>query len=216
MSNEIIFDDDIIHADFDKIKNSNRGEPLPDNSLSPVIPLPEEMRDATLEESQSVNNYISSISIPTGITIDNPTNKFVTTLTILDRACSGNDVMNVLVDQINGLQQDIKDLEEMRDLIKQTMLSDPKSYRSAYQVENKLKTFTGFYSTILSYKKELNGVLFKLRDILTNNNTLGEQVKDAIKDALMKREEIATKTEDNKKRLQELIQSSPGLMPTSL
>lgn len=216
MENELIFDDELINSDFEKIKNSNINEPLPDNTLTPVIPIPEEMRDATPEESQSVNNYISSISTPTGVTIDNPTNKFVTALTILDRACSGNDVMNVLVDQINGLQQDIKDLEEMRDLIKQTMLSDPKSYRSAYQVENKLKTFTGFYSTILSYKKELNDVLFKLRAILTEGNTLSDQVKDVIKNALVKREEINTKTQDNEKRIKEILSASPNLMPKAL
>ena len=125
--------------------------------------------------------------------------------------------MGIVVSQINGLQQDIKDLEDMREMLRMTMaMDDPKSWRSTFIVENRLKTFTGFYSTILSYKKELNDMLLKLRAILTDSNNLGDQVKDAIKEALMKREEVAIKVEDNKKRLQELVEQAPGLMPTSL
>ena len=91
-----------------------------------------------------------------------------------------------------------------------------KAWRSSFAIDNKIKTFTGFYSTILSYKCELNKMLLNLRNILSDGNNLSEQVKDAIKDALLKREEITIKTQDNKKRINELLENTPNLMPKSL
>lgn len=202
MENELIFDDELINSDFEKIKNSNINEPLPDNTLTPIVPIV----DNNIEEQE--DNTISMFK--------SDADKYETPLTILEKSCSANEVMGIVVNQINGLQQDIKDLEEMREMLKHSFLADPKAWRSAYAVENKIKTFTGFYSTILSYKKELNETLFKLRAILTEGNTLSDQVKDVIKNALVKREEINTKTQDNEKRIKEILSASPNLMPKAL
>lgn len=205
------------HLDFgdiifdNMVQNQNGDYIIPQqNDLNPVIPINDNNDDNSITQNDNVNNGIVNAN-------DNSKDKYIVPLTILEKSCSANDVMGIVVSQINGLQQDIKDLEDMREMLRMTMaMDDPKSWRSTFIVENRLKTFTGFYSTILSYKKELNDMLLKLRAILTDSNNLGDQVKDAIKEALMKREEVAIKVEDNKKRLQELVEQAPGLMPTSL
>lgn len=198
--NNIVFDDMI-----------NQDMSLPKNELTPILPIDDNnINDNQIVEGRKATYDLSNINNGNNV-------KYVVPLIVLEKSCNANDVMTILVNQINGLQQDIKDLEEMRELIRETLsIGDPKSWRSTFAVENKLKTFTGFYSTILSYKKELNDVLFKLRTILTDSNNIGDQVKDAIKEALMKREEVNINIEANKKRLNELLKDAPGLMPTAL
>ena len=51
----------------------------------------------------------------------------LTPITKLERACTASDVMGVVVDQINGLQNDIQDLEDLRNTLKNNLLSDKKS-----------------------------------------------------------------------------------------
>ena len=76
-----------------------------------------------------------------------------TLLDILGNSCSVRDVTKVIINQINGLQQDIFELDEMKILLKNIFPKDAKSYRNSYVIENKVKTFTGFHTTILACKK---------------------------------------------------------------
>lgn len=140
-----------------------------------------------------------------------------TPITMLEKSCTSSDVMGVLIDQINGLQNDIRNLEMLRDTLRNNFLADQKAWRSTYAVDNKIKTFSGFYSTILNYKTELNKMLVQLKNILSEGNSVSEQIKEAIKEALL--EQTVQMRDDaamNKKRIEELLKDSPGLMPRTL
>lgn len=134
---------------------------------------------------------------------------------LLEKSCTPLQVTNVIIHQINGLQNDIKDLELFKDGLKAIFPSDPRSYRSSFVIENKVKTFTGFYATILAYKKELNDMLLKLRAILDVGTDL-EKYKEAIREVIIERGNATLANEDNKKRMEELLKKNPNLMPTSL
>lgn len=134
---------------------------------------------------------------------------------LLKPNCSANDVTMVVIDQINGLKRDIQSLEEMRNSLKDIFPTDTKSYRSAYIIENKVKTFTGFYQTILTYKRELHTLLFKLRDLLSDGGSV-EEFKIALRAVLAERNSIKDKTDSNKKRIGELLEETPDLMPKNL
>ena len=133
---------------------------------------------------------------------------------ILEKNCSIKDVTKVIIDQINGIHNDIKSLEELRRTLKNIFPKDLNSYRSSYIIENKVKTFTGFYTTILSYKKELNFMLLKLRDMLNSGGSV-EEFKQALKEVLGERAKIQTKTEGNKKKIKEILDEKPNLLPKS-
>ena len=136
-------------------------------------------------------------------------------VTSLDKSCSVGDVTKIIILQINGLQDDIKELEEMKTMLKNIFPTDMKSYRSAYVIENKVKTFTGFHTTILSYKKELNGMLLKLRSILDVGTDL-EHYKKAMREVMMEHSSMKNNLETNKEKIKDLIKQKPGLMPSSI
>jgi hypothetical protein len=134
---------------------------------------------------------------------------------MLQKNCSIKDVTKVIIDQINGIQYDIKSLEKLRQSLSNIFPSDAKSYRNSYIIENKVKTFTGFYTTILSYKKELNFLLLKLRDMLNTGGSV-EEFKQALKEVLSERTRIQNKTEENKTKIESILKDKPNLMPKSL
>jgi len=134
---------------------------------------------------------------------------------LLDKNCTIKDVNSVIVDQINALQNDIHDLEDMRSSLKHTFALDDKSYRNAYIIENKIKTFTGFYTTILSYKKELNFMILKLRELLDGGGSV-EEFKSALRQVLSERNNVKVGLEENKRRINEIVGKNPNLMPSKL
>ena len=134
---------------------------------------------------------------------------------LLENSCSVGDVTKLIIFQINSLQDDIKELEEMKTMLKNIFPTDMKSYRSAYVIENKVKTFTGFHTTILSYKKELNGMLLKLRSILDVGTDL-EQYKKAMREVMMEHSSMKNNLESNKEKINDIIKKTPSLMPSSL
>jgi len=136
-------------------------------------------------------------------------------VTLLESSCSVGDVTKLIIYQINTLQGDIKELEEMKTMLKNIFPTDMKSYRSAYVIENKVKTFTGFHTTILSYKKELNGMLLKLRSMLDVGTDL-EQYKKAMREVMMEHSSMKNNLENNKEKIKDLIKKTPSLMPSSL
>jgi flagellar hook-basal body complex protein FliE len=99
--------------------------------------------------------------------------------------------------------------------LKSIFPTEQDSYRNAYIIENKIKTFTGFYTTILSYKKELNSMLFKLREMLKTGGSV-EEFKQALKEVLGERSRIQNKTEENKQKIDEILKDKPNLLPKSL
>jgi len=134
---------------------------------------------------------------------------------LLDRSCNTKDVTFVIIDQINGLQHDIEDLEQMRTLLKDTFNIDDKSYRNAHIIENKIKTFTGFYTTILQYKRELNFMILKLRELLDGGGSV-EEFKIALRQVLSERNTVKVGIEENKQRINEIVNKNPNLMPSKL
>lgn len=134
---------------------------------------------------------------------------------ILPTNCQARDVTRVIIEQINGLQDDINELDTMRQLLKNIFPTDTKSYRNSYVIENKVKTFTGFYSSILSYKKELNSMLFKLRAILDVKSDT-DAIKQAIREVMTERSNLAMSLETNKERIKDLVRENPSLMPSKV
>lgn len=193
-------------------------DPMPvlgDNPLAPLLaiapqehPKDENGNPVTVNQAPAAPVKINPATLPKAVQ---------TPITVLDKSCSATDVINVLIDQINGLQNDIRNLEDLRDMLKNNFLADQKAWRSTYAVDNKIKTFSGFYSTILNYKCELNKMLIQLKNIRTDTDSVSEQVKTAIKEALLQQTvEMRQDAAINKKRIEELLKTSPGLMPTSL
>lgn len=166
----------------------------------PILPI-------VLDENEVVKlNDDKTITIPK----DN-----IKQLDLLEKDCTASQVTGVIIVQINGLQKDIQELEVLKESLKNIFPSDPRSYRSSFVVENKVKTFTGFYSTILSYKKELNALLLKLREILNVGTDL-EKYKQAIREVIIERSNTNASTEHNKQKIDDLLKKAPNLMPTSL
>jgi len=134
---------------------------------------------------------------------------------ILNKDCTPLQVTAIIITQINGLCKDIRELEEFKESLKSVFPKDMKSYRSTFVIENKTKMFVGFYSTILEYKRELNSMLLKLRAILDVGTDL-EKYKQAIREVIIERATKSVSGDENKKKMEELLKKSPGLMPTSL
>ena len=134
---------------------------------------------------------------------------------LLNKSCGTQEVTLVIIDQINSLNLDIKELEVFRNELKDLFPKDQKAYRNTYIIENKVKTFTGFYMTILSYKRELNILLLKLRILLTGGGSV-EEFKTALRAVMAERNSIREKTNDNKERIAELLQEVPSLMPAKI
>lgn len=192
------------------------------NPLAPLINItpqesPKDSEGAPISQQQQQQIHQPVSSAPVKIDFKSLSDSIPTPVTMLEKSCTSSDVMGVLIDQINGLQNDIHNLEMLRDTLRNNFLADQKAWRSTYAVDNKIKTFSGFYSTILNYKCELNKMLVQLKNILSEGNSVSEQVKEAIKEALL--QQTAAMRQDvseNKKRITELLNDAPGLMPTSL
>lgn len=201
------------------VKEEDILAPMPSSSLTPLIAI-------TPQESPKDNEGVplpqpvqqsQQPTAPVKIDLKSLADSIPTPITILEKSCSSSDVMGVLIDQINGLQNDIRNLEMLRDTLRNNFLADQKVWRSTYAVDNKIKTFSGFYSTILNYKCELNKMLVQLKTILSEGNSVSEQIKEAIKEALLEqtvqmRDDVAM----NRKRMDEILKDSPGLMPRTL
>ena len=135
---------------------------------------------------------------------------------LLEHSCSPTDVTKVIIDQINGLVLDIKEMDELKKSLMNFFPKEKESYRSTYLIDNKVKVFTGFHQTILSYKKELNSMLLKLRSILKDGGGSVEIFKQALKEYFNERQGMINNNVKNKERMKEILQKSPSLMPKEL
>lgn len=132
---------------------------------------------------------------------------------LLDVNCSNQDILKAIILQINNLQKDILELEELKgnfaNFLTQTQYA---LVKNSHVLDNKLKVFSTFYSTLLSYKKELNELILKLRLLLQDNNQ-DDLYKEAIKNILSECSNLQNVIKDNEEKMQECLDKNPNFMP---
>jgi len=129
----------------------------------------------------------------------------------LDTNSSATDIEKFLINQVNILVNDIKELETFKTHI-YNIFPKETNWKSIHVIESRLKTMSSLFSTILNYKQELNKLLFKLQTLL-DPGLSDDTIKDLIK---MVQDSISKTNADTKKyknKIKSILEDTPNFMP---
>jgi len=119
------------------------------------------------------------------------------------KTLTNSQIKEMLFQQVESLQQDIKNLDEFRSYV-ENLFPRKFNFNSTHIIENKLRVMSQFYSTFLSYKQELIKLLLKLEDIVQPQYT-EHDINQIIVRVIQKLEDSSESIREQEERIKKVI-----------